>query len=182
MSENEKPRVLKVWCGRRDEAHEQQKNGVRTPLAYIEPVRSGKPDNIPFSIDGVISCSLKVRSYWKLKTVGTKSTRPLIQLKRMREEQEKNNAKFSNDVIDKTYKALWHAEHQRNSDLVMNYLPGKVILTCPVCDTTYFFMLFNDVAEWLDSQIGKSRYISAERLEILSDAMANKLREQHITH
>lgn len=182
MSKTDNPRVLKVWCGRRDEAHEQQKNGVRTPLAYIEPVRSGKPDNIPFSIEGVISGSLKVRSYWKLKTVRTKSTRPLIQLKRMREEQEKNNAKFSNDVIDKTYKALWHAEHQRNSDLVINELPGQVILVCPVCKTRYSFMLFNDVAEWLDRQLGRSRYVSAERLEILSDAMANKLREQHITH
>lgn len=182
MSKNDKPRVLKVWCGRRDEAHRQQKNGERTPLAYIEPVETGKPDNLPFLSDDGIRCSLKVRSYWKLKPLETERTRTLRQLKRIKEEQEKNKAKFSDDFIKKTYKALWHAEHQRNNRFAVTMLPGYAYVTCPVCQTSYFFMLFNDVAEWLDNQLGKSRYISAKRLEILSDEMKNRLREKHQKH
>ena len=35
-------------------------------------------------------------------------------------------------------------------------------------------MLFAEVAEWLDKQVGKTRYVSAERLEKLTLEMMRK--------
>lgn len=205
MSKTEKPRELKVWCGRRDEAH-RKNGGVRRTLVKIEPVEPGdfvttgirKDTRVPFA------CKRGTHSRAALKRWDPRQTRDmfpqyarfdwekgrrlwrrkfevkqtLAPLKRM-EALEKISPyggldpETSNKLFDEALTAARSSLNTNSAEL----FPGYLQVTCPVCGTVYRLMLFADVAEWLDQQLGKTRFVSAKHLEKLSLEMMDKLEQ-----
>ncbi|MDU7413126.1 MAG: hypothetical protein E7L25_02615 [Varibaculum cambriense] len=188
------PVTLKVWCGRRDEAHRNQKGGLRAKLIEIEqrPTamavawEEGKP--IPafykFAYKRTSRRPMTIKYDWEKgralwQVVPYESTKKRI-LEALEAEEKKiyyGEAFEDNEDYMRALSNYWHAGDQRvNTQKCYEEAPanGYIRLTCPTCGRVYRLMLFAEVAEWLDKQVGKTRYVSAERLEKLTLEMMRK--------
>ncbi|MDU1224786.1 hypothetical protein [Varibaculum cambriense] len=195
MSKNDKPRVLKVWCGRRDQAHRKQKREVRTPLVYIEPVETGKPKVkvIPNNVAIPSVCkkvSVRVETLARQLSAGGdipvkpgalfdwEKGRRLWTTSGTLKSQPKWRIKAGQAVDSEASKHVALADamahRQRKNAHSSEPYPGHLRVTCPVCGTIYRLTLYGEVAEWLDNQLGKTGYVSAKHLEKLSLEMMGK--------
>ena len=198
MSKTDKPRVLKVWCGRRDEAHRQQKQEVRTPLTYIEPVKTGTPTKtfIPNNVAVPSVCKKvtdvyfpgrrrskstaayfdweKSRHLWRRAYIVNKELKSMKKVEAMLDRQEIKDEDITSE-FKKNFLVKQDVAVRRHLDAFsVEPFPGHLQVTCPVCGTIYRLTLYGEVAEWLDQQLGKSRYVSAKHLEKLSLEMMRK--------
>lgn len=84
---------------------------------------------------------------------------------------------FTPELAERLNDVSRQAIIQRVNAYAVVRFPGYMRVTCPVCGTVYRLTLFADVAEWLDKQLGKTRFVSAKHLEKLSLEMLAKLRQ-----
>lgn len=189
----DKPRILKVWCGRRDEAHKRQKKGVRTPLTYIEPVETGrmrrtdipndvvvpsvcKKVNVSYTRDGHVSNRKAASFDWeKGRRLWERSNQMYRRSKPLREFGSVGGSPDADpETVEKLKHGIMVAKRQFLDTFGVEPFPGYLRVTCPVCGTVYRLTLYGEVAEWLDEQVGKTRYVSAKHLEKLSLEMMGK--------
>lgn len=203
---------LKVWCGRRDEAHRNKKGEVRRTLVNIERVETGRPvkinipkgekvplvceqlsvsyetlsrsfppanDRIARILALIIPAQAMVFDWEKGRRLWTRSRVPTRSLKINREVQalREQGVELDPDTSNDLSFAYERARRQNLDAFSAEPFPGCLRVTCPVCGTVYRLMLFADVAEWLDKQVGKTRFVSAKHLEKLSLEMMAKLRQ-----
>lgn len=206
MSEREWLPVLKVWCGRRDEAHRNKKGELRRTLVKIVPVETGKPTltgvkkdtRVPFPCKRITHSRKalthwdypaltrmfpqqaqfdweKGRRLWKREYEVKETLAPFKTMEALEKVSPYGglDPETSRKLFDEALTAARSSLNANSTEL----FPGHLRVTCPVCGTIYRLTLYGEVAEWLDKQLGKTRYVSAKHLEKLSLEMMAKLRQ-----